>query len=215
MRSKTLFTVVEGGERTYIHPFSYYDAGDRNGKNTLQFLGTPEFAPDQKETETDFLYQLQKGAYRNPITYRFRRFWDFTVRRFLHTFRRWSKYGNLRLLRNLSIYWDNMTPIYCASIYNGCITVPGTINVSYPGMKLTDSCYLIPSQGWLRAKLIKWIFEPRDPSEEAGFWMGPPDFKVEQRYYHDEVRNSYLTWANEQVESGRKIAFLSSLDTLD
>jgi hypothetical protein len=203
MSHKTLFTVIEGSERTYIHPFSYYDGGDKGGKNTLQFLSTPEFAPDQVATETDFLYELQKGAYKNPTIYRLRRFWDFTVRRFFCAFSKWSKYGSLRLLHNLPIYWSSVTPVYCAEIYDGWnISVPGTIVVSHPGMKLTDSCYLIPSQDWLSNKIFAWLYAQVDKSWEP-----------EWQHQHVAERNAYLRWINKQVSLGRKIAFLSSLDT--
>jgi hypothetical protein len=121
-------------------------------------------------------------------------------------------------LRLFSIMWDCIVPIYCADIYRGpTITTPGTLTPSHAGSKLTESYYLIPSQERLKSKLREWLFAPDLASEKAF---------LSEKYsplhrilypvwitYHEHERNSYLTWARKQVEWGRKIGFLSSLDT--
>jgi hypothetical protein len=191
--SKPLLTIVEGGERTYIHPYSYYEDQRLPAKNSVKFLTTPEFSPHQ-QGQIDWLPPYQMGY--------IKRAWN-TVRRVGAVLKITGlKPSGLRLF---SIMWDCVVPIYCADIYRGpTITTPGTLTPSHAGSKLTDSYYLIPSQEWLKKKLEDWL--NKMPSVKPS-WYDPFNS------YFEEERNSYLTWATEQVKMGRKIAFLSSLDT--
>ncbi len=204
MRPKTLFTIVEGGERTYIHPYSYSE----NVGNTVKFLKTPEFAPHQVETETDSLYRYQKGLYRNLPLYVARSIPHLV--KFVWKFAKdWSKFKFS--FQYLEHCWTTIFPVYCADIYRGnTISVPGTLLPSDPGQKLTDTCYLIPSQEWIKRKLGEWLTAP-NPEFAFAILTDPKTGKVTS--FYDYERNSYLTWADSQVKLGRKIAFLTSLDT--
>jgi len=201
-RPKTLLTIVEGGERTYIHPYSYSE----NGKNSIHFLRAPEFPPHQVG-QVNWFIPYQVGY--------IKRVWNF-VRRVAAVLKRCGP--GLSGLRYFSIMWDCTIPVYCTDIYSGpTITTPGTLTPSHAGSKLTESYYLIPSQERLKSKLREWLFAPDLASEKAF---------LSEKYsplhrilypvwitYHEHERNSYLTWARKQVEWGRKIGFLSSLDT--
>jgi hypothetical protein len=194
---KTILTITEGSERTYIHPYSYYRGGLAH-LNTIQFLRTPEFKPHQEETESDFLYDIIKGKYGKFFRFQGHRIWDNLVRRIWALLKfMWQHKLPVRLLHYT---WKNQYPVFCADIYRrSSISVPGTLVPSGRGQKMTDTAYLIPSQEWIKSKLWDWLLEPN-------------------RFYslhdlHIMTRNSYLTWASEQVKMGRTIAFLSSLDT--
>jgi hypothetical protein len=124
------------------------------------------------------------------------------VRRFWRTLEKCSFWRLLDFKRE----WENIRPVVGADIYRGStITVDGTLTPSMAGSKWTDTSYLIPSQEWLAQKLQEWTFQKR-PESDINYTVGGID-------YHDYERNSYLTWAQKQIELGRKIGFFSSLDT--
>ena len=209
-----LFPITEGSERTYVHPYSYYDAGtpfDRNCRNKVKFITTGEFAPHQELAETDFLYELQKGCYGNrwqQFLYKLRYTWDHVVRR------SWALLQYLQKhklpLKFAYRMWTLQFPVYCASIYHGPrISVPGTLSAN---SKWTETYYLIPSQEWIKKKLANWLVESSKNGHNDLSQLSPGDANSYTEY-HDKVRNSYLTWVEEQVKLGRKIAFLTSLDT--
>ncbi len=191
-RPKTLFTIVEGGERTYVHPYSYSE----ESINKILFLDTPECPVDQKFTQNNFMYKYEASL--------FRKGWDI-VRRIWKTARKCGHY------RNWSIYWNSTVPVYGLDIYReSSISVPGTLLPSDPGQNLTDTCYLIPSQEWIKRKLGEWLTAPNRSDVTASI----TDTKTGKvTSFHDYERNSYLTWADSQVKLGRKIAFITSLDT--
>ena len=188
---KPILTIVEGGERTYIHPYSYSEGADTHN-NKIHFLDTPEFPPNQEKGSgpEDFVYRYDSSLLSKG--------WNI-VRRFWRTVQKARRGG----FYHWSIHWNTTVPVFCMDIYRGStISVPGTLNPSYQGQKLTDTYYLTPSQEWIKRKLGDWLVEK------------PPKFDTdESETFFSEARNSYLTWAGSQIKMGRKIAFLTSLDT--
>ena len=201
-RPKTVLTIVEGDERTYIHPFSYYDF-DFEYLNKILLLETPEFEVDQIWHRTDLMKREASGTIFTLV----RRFW------------RTLKRCGCRRLLDFKTEWGNIRPVVGVNIYrDSTISVDGTLTPSIAGSKWTDDPYLIPSEEWIKLKLREWLFLPRKEGTESYIIetvrcnFGGPDIQ-RKVFCHDKIRQSYLTWAKTQVSCGRKIGFFTSLDT--
>ena len=196
---KTILTITEGGEWTYIHPYSY--SLDDLSDNKFHILET-EVEIDQNYTECEVLSCITPRYNLSYLAAAVRRFWK--------TDKFWGR--PYSLLEGFLYSWRTKRPVFCSELYKGPrIRVPGTLVPSIRGQRMTDTAYLIPSQEWIKRKLGEWLSAPPRNDGIVGSILNlKTGVSVSLEDYE---RNSYLTWARKQVELGRKVAFLTSLDT--
>lgn len=204
--------VREGGERLYLHPFSYKD--ERYWENKVIYTHPDEFRPYSTflhtlDSDDGMAKQIVLGG--RPLA----SLWYLYIKKFLKVLAYTTKwtfrpFSARYVCVNLAYFWYTLKHTYSTMAVLWAADYPG-FRFSVQNQLLVDdpeghttTIYLVPSEKYLRKRMFEYLYEDGDR------WEGE-----EPTYYRSDLSKKVeiLKWVKREMGCGRKIGCLASVDT--
>jgi len=179
--------IGECGERLYVHPFSI---GHRT--STVHYLDGNEQTP----YDNDYIVAVDHSP-QFPYMPLHQRLWYAVVKRYFVALNRvlhWWTEGWLPPFGLLDVFYTTAVPFMAESYPNIRLGLDYQLSV-FDKERLTDTVHLVPSQGWIAAKVEEML-------------------GVRDEYEHvEEDKAAFVLWRNAEQAKGNTIQFLVSIDS--